>query len=390
MSLYDDNEDILGLTSTAAFNTVSTAAKPSNQCLHNSDSFKYYPYTVTYVIVFPVAFVCNMVAMVIFLRQKPKRANPCRVVMMNLAMSDWSFSLTLPLRLAYYFQERHWKFSDWLCRLCTFGFYVNLYSSILFLTFLSVLRWAAVTNPLKHREKVQPWWVSLVCLAIWLFVGLASIPFLSEGVVQRDGVPRCFEPSNHSSWCRISILNYLGLVLGFLAPFLTIVSCYVVVIREVVSPTFTQQSHKDRSRSQKTVTLVSMVIVTFLFCFLPYHLIRTLHLHSMCSDWSCAVQVPLQRAVSITLCMAASNSVVNPLLYYYSTKNFIDDVKNTTSSFRRGSFRRGSTRRGSTMEGSIRIESIRRGSIAGIPSEGSPLGAPSSGANKVKIQAGLL
>lgn len=56
------------------------------------------------------------------------RLNACRVVMMNLAISDWSFSLTLPLRLAYYFQGTRWNFPDWLCRLCTFGFYVNLYS----------------------------------------------------------------------------------------------------------------------------------------------------------------------------------------------------------------------------------------------------------------------
>ncbi|KAF6733399.1 Cysteinyl leukotriene receptor 2 [Oryzias melastigma] len=359
-----------GLTSTAVFNTSHTD-RPTNHCLHN-DSFKYHAYTVTYMVVFPVAFLSNMVAMVVFLRQQHNRLNACRVVMMNLAISDWSFSLTLPLRLAYYFQGTRWNFPDWLCRLCTFGFYVNLYSSILFLTLLSVLRWAAVAKPLKHRSNVKPGWVSLVCLAIWLFVGLTSIPFLSEGVVQRDGVPRCFEPSNNSSWCRISILNYLGLVFGFLLPFLTIVTCYVVIIRHVTSPGFPQRSNRARSSSQKTVTLVSMVIVTFLFCFLPYHLVRTLHLHSMCSDWSCAVKVPLQRAVSITLCMAASNSVVNPLLYYYSTKTFRASARTLSSSFvstvgesfRRESIRGGSIRRGSIRRESIRVESIRRESIS--------------------------
>ncbi|KAF3837611.1 hypothetical protein F7725_005075 [Dissostichus mawsoni] len=52
------------------------------------------------------------------------------VVMTNLALSDFSFSLTLPLRLHYYFSGRVWTFSDWLCRLyvyaststCTRGF----------------------------------------------------------------------------------------------------------------------------------------------------------------------------------------------------------------------------------------------------------------------------
>lgn len=48
--------------------------------------------------------------------------------MMNLAISDGSFSLTLPLRVAYYFNGSVWDFPDWLCRLCVFGFYVNLYT----------------------------------------------------------------------------------------------------------------------------------------------------------------------------------------------------------------------------------------------------------------------
>ena len=50
------------------------------------------------------------------------------IVMMNLALSDSSFALTLPLRLAYYFKGGVWDFPDWVCRLCVYGFYVNLYT----------------------------------------------------------------------------------------------------------------------------------------------------------------------------------------------------------------------------------------------------------------------
>ena len=58
----------------------------------------------------------------------PPRNSASCVVMMNLALSDGSFSLTLPLRLAYYFKEGVWVFPDWLCRICVYGFYVNLYT----------------------------------------------------------------------------------------------------------------------------------------------------------------------------------------------------------------------------------------------------------------------
>ncbi|XP_023807292.1 cysteinyl leukotriene receptor 2-like isoform X1 [Oryzias latipes] len=328
-----------------ALSTVIPTDRPTNQCLHNSDTFKYYVYTCTYMVVFPVAFLCNIGALVAFHRMKKKSTSSCRVVMMNLAISDWSFSLTLPLRLVYYFHNRSWIFPDWLCRLCTYSFYVNLYSSILFLTLLSLLRWVAVAKPFKQSFESKPRQVSLVCLAIWLFVGLASIPFLSEGVVKRDGVPRCFETSSHSSWCRISILNYIGLVFGFLLPFLTILFSYlriVPILRSHRTEGFTMSTADPRSRrdGKRSVYLVAMVMVTFLICFLPYHLIRTLHLHSMCGNWSCGVKVPLQRAVSVTLCMAVSNCVVNPLLYYYSTKSFRDDAQKVGFSCRFSRFSR--------------------------------------------------
>nr|XP_020477888.1 cysteinyl leukotriene receptor 1-like [Monopterus albus] len=220
--------------------------------------------------------------------------------MMNLALSDGSFSLTLPLRLAYYFKGGVWTFPDWLCRLCVYGFYVNLYTSILFLTLLSMLRWLAVAQPLKHRTLATPTRTVLVCLGVWLFVGMSSAPFLSNGVTNRAGSPRCFEPSNPSSWERVLILNYVGLALGFLIPFLTIIICYSRLIRHLTA----RSGPHGSSLSSNDGVL----------------------------RWNCDVTVALQRAAVVTLCLAASNSVVNPLLYYYSTRTFRDSMRDAQSS----------------------------------------------------------
>uniref|UniRef100_UPI0037E9A536 cysteinyl leukotriene receptor 2 n=1 Tax=Semicossyphus pulcher TaxID=241346 RepID=UPI0037E9A536 len=315
------------------------------RCFHDDDKFKYSAYTFTYLLLFPVAFLGNIGALVVFFQQSSRRSSASCMVMMNLALSDGSFSLTLPLRLAYYFQGGVWHFPDWLCRLCVYGFYVNLYTSILFLTLLSVLRWLAVAQPLRHRALTTPTRTLLVCLSVWLFVGVSSAPFLSNGVISRDGSPRCFEPSSPSSWGRVLILNYVALALGFLLPFLTIIICYSRIVRRLMIHTGLHDnslSSKARLRNRRrSVHLVTMVTVTFLLCFLPYHVIRTLHLHAVCGRWNCDIMLALQRAVVVTLCLAASNSVVNPLLYYYSTRTFRDKMRDAQSSL---SFRRGSIR----------------------------------------------
>ncbi|XP_054457894.1 cysteinyl leukotriene receptor 2-like [Anoplopoma fimbria] len=313
-------------------------------CFHKDDEFKYRAYTSTYLVLFPVAILCNIGALVFFFLQGSRRSSASCIVMMNLAISDGSFSLTLPLRLAYYYKGGVWIFPDWLCRLCVYGFYVNLYTSILFLTLLSVLRWLAVNHPLRHRALVTPLRTLLVCLGVWLCVGVASAPFLTEGVTHRGGSLRCFEPSSPSSWGRILILNYLALALGFLFPFLTIIVCYSRIVRRLTSRfdvhsgslSGSSQSGNTRRRNRRrSVHLVSMVTATFLLCFLPYHVIRSLHLHAVCGGWNCTVTKALQRAVVVTLCLAASNSVVNPLLYYYSTRTFREHVRDAQSSIRR-------------------------------------------------------
>ncbi|KAM4536947.1 cysteinyl leukotriene receptor 1 [Odontesthes bonariensis] len=336
------------LLKTTAVNTSSntTVNGSTFHCSHRDDDFKYRAYTFTYLLVFPVAFLCNVGALLIFFCSR-RRSASC-VVMINLAISDGSFSLTLPLRLAYYIGGGEWYFPDWLCRLCVYGFYVNLYSSILLLTLLSLLRWMAVVQPLRHRTLATPTRTLLVCLGIWVFVGVASAPFLAHGVKLRGGVLRCFEPSTTSSWYRVLVLNYVGLVLGFLLPFFTIIACYSSIIRRLTASSGPLGGHQTSSctRSRRrSVHLVTMVTATFLLSFLPYHVIRSVHLHAVCGRWSCGLTHTLQRAVSVTLCMAASNSVVNPLLYYYCTRTFRDrarDAQSTLSS-------RGGSIRGSVM-----------------------------------------
>lgn len=159
----------------------------------------------------------------------------------------------------------------------------------------------------------------------------------------RAGLPRCFEPSSPSSWERVLILNYVALALGFLLPFLTIIVCYSRLIRRLTARSIVDDSSQSANTScnnkRRSVHLVTIVTATFLLCFLPYHVIRSLHLHAVCGHWNCDITLALQRAVVVTLCLAASNSVVNPLLYYYSTRMFRNNIKGAQSTL--GSFRAG-------------------------------------------------
>ncbi|XP_055068794.2 cysteinyl leukotriene receptor 1 [Misgurnus anguillicaudatus] len=317
-----------------SWSNVTSHLNPNKTTCDENESFKYWAYTITYSIVFPIGFISNFIALYVFFRLTSKKtANT--VFMSNLAISDAGFSLTLPFRLVYYFRGWEWDFPDWLCRWCVFSFYVNLYTSVLFLTGLSVLRYIAVVHPIKAKSVVTRRRASLACLGIWIFVSCLSSPFLFQGTIDREKKLRCFEPENDKSWMRIFILNYVGIFFGFLIPFITILACYGCIMCKLVLG----GKMGNKKRNTRTMYLIAVVMCSFLVCFLPYHVARTVHLHARVSEKPCEVIEMLLRVLVITLCTASSNSCFNPLLYYFAGENFRSTIRRrsdrrTVSSFR--------------------------------------------------------
>ncbi|XP_073708700.1 cysteinyl leukotriene receptor 2 [Garra rufa] len=303
-----------------------TQTPHTNQICEESEDFKYLAYKVTYCVVFPIGLISNTVALFVFL-SLTKKTSANIVFMTNLAISDVGFSLTLPFRLVYYFRGGQWDFPDWFCRWCVFSFYVNLYTSVLFLTGLSILRYIAIVKSMKHQTLVTPFRAKIACVAIWIFVACLSTPFLLTGTTQRNNKTRCFEPGNNNSWNRIFILNYVGILLGFVIPFIIILVCYSCIICLLKGK---NTPRKNKNNKQRSVYLIAIVLSTFLLCFLPYHVIRTVHLHAKVLNESCQVIEFLLKVLVISLCMASFNSCFNPLLYYFAAENFRTDIRNAS------------------------------------------------------------
>ncbi|XP_016312580.1 cysteinyl leukotriene receptor 2-like [Sinocyclocheilus anshuiensis] len=277
-----------------------------NQTCEESEDFKYLAYKVTYSVVFPIGFISNSVALFVFLRLTPKKtANT--VFMTNLAISDVGFSLTLPFRLVYYFRGG-----------------------------LSVLRYIAVVHPIRNKSLVTVWRARLSCFAIWVFVACSSIPFLMTGTTERHNKMRCFEPGNNKSWNRIYSLNYVGVSFGFVIPFIIILVCYGCIICKLIKGR--KIGNRRGNTRRRSVYLIAVVLSTFLLCFLPYHVARTVHLYAKVLNESCPVIEFLVKILVISLCMAASNSCFNPLLYYFAGETFRTAIRRVSDRRTLGSF----------------------------------------------------
>ncbi|XP_013884517.1 cysteinyl leukotriene receptor 1, partial [Austrofundulus limnaeus] len=313
------------------------------------DDFRNQVYSTSYSLIFVLGFVGNSFALAVLIKTL-HQSSPFHVYMMNLALSDLLCVMTLPLRVLYYVRKGRWEQGDFLCRISSYFLYVNLYCSIYFMTAMSVTRFLAIVFPVKNLQLVTVNRARIVCLCIWIFSSLTSSPFLMSGqhVDPSTNKTKCFEPPKHASnrLPKLQALNYMGLILGFILPFLIIILCYAGIIRTLLSRT--PATRRQHGSAQKAIKMIVIVLLTFLVSFMPYHVQRTIHLNFLSKEGtSCSEQTFMHKLVVVTLCLAASNSCFDPLLYFFSGEGF----RSRLSSLRQ-------TMRNSTMHRSVKLKPI--------------------------------
>ncbi|CAF90113.1 unnamed protein product, partial [Tetraodon nigroviridis] len=73
----------------------------------------------------------------------------------------------------------------------------------------------------------------------------------------------------------------------------------------------------------KVIRMIVIILLTFLVSFMPYHVQRTIHLNFLSRvDTTCSERTTMQKSVVVTLCLAAANSCLDPLLYLFSGEGF--------------------------------------------------------------------
>ncbi|XP_063280397.1 cysteinyl leukotriene receptor 1-like [Prinia subflava] len=284
-------------------------------CHHHSiNDFRNSVYSMLYSMISIMGFVGNGVVLYVLIctyRQK----TAFQVYMLNLVLSDFLCVLTLPLHVIYYMHKGHWFFSDFLCSLSSYALYVNLYCSIFFMTAMSFFCCITIVFPVHNISLVSKKKVKFVCAGIWMFVTLTSTLFLQNGTYQHGNKTKCFEqPENSQKTNLVVILDFIALFMGFIFPFIIITICYNMIIRILL---------RNKANRREAVWMIVIVTATFLVSFTPYHVLCMVHLH-MLSLWgsSCRDTMFLQKAVIVTLPLAAANCCFDPPLYFFSGGNF--------------------------------------------------------------------
>ncbi|XP_043080766.1 lysophosphatidic acid receptor 5a [Puntigrus tetrazona] len=290
----------------------------------STSHFRYPLFTSTYSIVLLFGLPLNSVSLWILVCRNGLMKSVPVIYMANLALSDLLFTLSLPFRIIY-FATGEWKLGNTLCVIPGTLFAVNMYSSSLFITLISVDRMMAVVYPLRsrHLRTVPMAWV--FCVMVWLIIAGLAVPTAINHPENKDpdcNVTRCFEKYTPEEWKNGFIILCCVTFLFILIPFCIILGCTAAVVRQLKGYSIATSSSSTELSKSKIVKLFLSNLLIYAICFIPFHIAFILFGLSK-QDYlpggnTLEVYFRLQ---TVTMCMASTNSCLDPLIYYFSSKN---------------------------------------------------------------------
>ncbi|XP_078467273.1 lysophosphatidic acid receptor 6-like isoform X1 [Lampetra planeri] len=302
-----------------------TNARNASHCGVDHDDSSHV-YAAVLIIIAVLGLSGNSVALFAFIFRLKKR-NAARCYCINLALADLLYMLTLPLRVATHLQGGRWPFGEVACALVFYVFFMSLYSSIFFLTAISVNRYLAVVRPIQQWQDGSRR-AKMLCSGIWAFTAICASPYLLKGTdtIGKDAV--CLDPQVDST-LRF-VMSNVSFVLGLIFPLVIIVFCYMSILRRFnLGPTDGGSNARGRRGREKIKALAVIIIVLFMTCFVPYHVVRTVYLYLRMrangqsdAGWYCQQANQMKPLMGALICFAAGHGCFDPVVYFFYSRHF--------------------------------------------------------------------
>ncbi|XP_074064702.1 putative P2Y purinoceptor 10 isoform X2 [Macrotis lagotis] len=320
--LLNEDTSMVNMGSNDTINTTSS-------CDNTEVTFQYSLYAATYIVIFIPGLLANSVALWVLCSFISKK-NKAIIFMINLAVADLAHVLSLPLRI-YYYINHHWPFQKFMCLLCFYLKYLNMYASICFLTCISLQRCFFLLKPFKARNWKRRYDMAISAI-IWVVVGSACslFPILRNASLNNNF--QCFADLGYKKMSVANLVTMITLaeLTGFVLPVVTIAWCTWKMVISLWHPHVACEGDTEK---QKALRMVLMCAGVFFICFTPYH-INFLFYVLVKENFitSCPI---IQSAVyfhPFSLCLASLCCCLDPILYYFTTSEFRDQLSRHGSS----------------------------------------------------------
>ncbi|XP_060617348.1 relaxin-3 receptor 1 [Anolis sagrei] len=291
--------------------------------------------SIVYSVVCALGLVGNI--LVLYLMKSKWKKSSINLFVTCLALTDFQFVLTLPFWAVENALDYTWLFGNAMCKILSYVTAMNMYASVFFLTAMSIARYHAVASALKTRRQnglsgaCSP--AKWLCVLIWILAILASLPtgiFSTTTTIfgEEFCLIRIPDSEGNNTW--LGIYQTQKVLLGFLLPLGIITLCYLLLVRFIsdrhVGASSCGPSTKRRTKVTKSVTIV---VLSFFLCWLPNQALTTwgIFIKLNILHFSHAYFLSQAYFFPITVCLAHSNSCLNPIFYCLMRREFRKALK---------------------------------------------------------------
>ncbi|XP_067303271.1 chemokine (C motif) receptor 1a, duplicate 1 [Pseudorasbora parva] len=236
------------------------------------------------------------------------------VFILNLAVSDLLFTFGLPFWASYYIWG--WTFGESGCKVVKFLFYVGFYSSVLFLTLMTIQRYMAVVHPLSDWEKHKGF--SVAPFIIWILSGTISLigSFHSKVILHFNNAYCEYgtvEMKSGIAYFQNAFFFIAFIIMGF---------CYCRML-QTITKSRTNKRHK-------TVRLIFCIALVFFVGWAPYNIVmflKSLTDQNIKPFTDCPVSIRLDYAYYACRMLAFTHCCLNPVFYVFIGVKFRNHLK---------------------------------------------------------------
>ncbi|XP_062287935.1 C-X-C chemokine receptor type 1-like [Scomber scombrus] len=271
--------------------------------------------SVFYIIIFLLAIPGNMIVGLVMCFNK-QALPPSDLYLLHLVLADLLLALTLPFWATSI--TKGWVFGDAMCKIISIFQELSFYSSILFLTCISMDRYMVIVRAMEARRANRQLVSWGVCAAVWAVGGLLSVPGLFNSAFVSNNHMVCseyYDPSTADEWRLFT--RILRHTLGFVVPLTIMLPCYGVTMKRLLHI-------RGGLQRQRAMRVIVIVVVVFLLCWTPYHvaLMADTFFRTKIVSYNCAERTAVDKALFATQTLALVHSCVNPVLYAFVGEKF--------------------------------------------------------------------
>ncbi|XP_035656607.1 relaxin-3 receptor 1-like [Oncorhynchus keta] len=284
-----------------------------------------------YLVVCALGLVGNLLALFLLHSRHQLHHSSIDFFVRSLAVTDLQFVLTLPFWAVDTALDFRWPFGRVMCKIVSSVTTMNMYASVFFLTAMSVARYCSLASSLRisspKMAAARAKWASFAIWVVSLAVTMPHAIYSTTVQVSADD-ELClvrFSGSASGHWdsqILLGLYQTQKVLLGFVVPLVVISVCYLLLSRRVSgvvgSVGVMESSERSHQRRRSKVTRsVTILVLSFFLCWLPNQALTL---------WGVLIKfdlVPFSKAFynaqayafPLTVCLAHTNSCLNPVLY---------------------------------------------------------------------------